>query len=82
MKAGSAYSQHCSEKKWTAIVLMSQVLFFELYTITVNKVTFANFRGAISLLQPLRWRCVDCVIHHEPDVRKEQQYIFDGANKQ
>ena len=27
------------------------------------------------LLQPLRWRCVDCVIHHERDVRKEQQYI-------
>ena len=27
------------------------------------------------LLQPLRWRCVDCVIHHERDMRKEQQYI-------
>jgi len=23
------------------------------------------------LLQPLRWRCVDCVIHHERDVREE-----------
>jgi len=22
------------------------------------------------VLQPLRWRCVDCVIHHEWDVRK------------
>jgi len=28
------------------------------------------------LLQPLRWHCVDCVIHHEWDVRKEQQYIY------
>jgi len=29
------------------------------------------------LLQPLRWCCVDCVIHHERDVRKEQQiYIY------
>jgi len=23
------------------------------------------------LLQPLRWCCVDCVIHHERDVREE-----------
>jgi len=28
------------------------------------------------LLQPLRWRCVKCVIHHERDVREEQQYIY------
>jgi len=27
------------------------------------------------LLQPLRWRCIDCVIHHERDVREEQKYI-------
>jgi len=28
------------------------------------------------LMHPLRWRCVECVIHHERDVRKEQQYIY------
>jgi len=28
------------------------------------------------LLQPLRWRCVECVIHNERDVRKEQQHIY------
>jgi len=28
------------------------------------------------LLQPLRWRCVECVIHHEWDVREEQQYVY------
>jgi len=28
------------------------------------------------VLQPLRWRCVDCVIHHERDVREEQQNIY------
>jgi len=28
------------------------------------------------LLQPLRWCCVDCVIHHERDVREEQKYIY------
>jgi len=28
------------------------------------------------LLQPLRWRCVDCVIHHEWDVREEQHHTY------
>jgi len=28
------------------------------------------------LLQPLRWCCVDCVIHHERDVREEQHYTY------
>ena len=34
-------------------------------------------RGICSiLLQPFRWRCVECVIHHERDVCEEQQYIY------
>jgi len=28
------------------------------------------------LLQPLRWCCVGCVIHHERNVREEQKYLF------
>jgi len=28
------------------------------------------------VLQPLRWCCVDCVIHHERDVREEQKYMY------
>ena len=28
------------------------------------------------LLQPLRWCCVDCVIHHERDVRGEQHHTY------
>jgi len=28
-------------------------------------------KGIESVLQPLRWLCVDCVIHHERDVREE-----------
>jgi len=32
------------------------------------------------LLQPLRWRCVDCVNHHERDVHEEQKYVC-GTNK-
>jgi len=27
--------------------------------------------GVLSLLQPFRWCCVDCVIHHERDVPEE-----------
>jgi len=38
--------------------------------------------GAVSckkegmLLQPLRWCCVECVIHHELDVREEQHHAY------
>ena len=28
------------------------------------------------VLQPLRWCCVDCVIHHERDVREEQHHAY------
>jgi len=28
------------------------------------------------LSKPLRWRCVECVIHHERDVREEQHHIY------
>jgi len=28
------------------------------------------------VLQPVRWCCVDCVVHHERDVREEQTYIY------
>ena len=31
---------------------------------------FVQGPGGVVMLQPLRWRCVDCVIHHERDVRK------------
>jgi len=37
---------------------------------------------SIGVLQPLRWRCVECVIHHERDVREEQHPYISGANKQ
>jgi len=30
----------------------------------------------LTLLQPLRWCCVDCAIHHERDVREEQKYMY------
>jgi len=33
-------------------------------------------KSTVATLQPIRWRCVECVIHHERDVREEQQYIY------
>jgi len=30
----------------------------------------------VVLLQPLRWCCVDCVIHDERDVREEQHHRY------
>jgi len=30
----------------------------------------------IELLQPLRWCCVECVIHHERDVCEEQHHTY------
>ena len=30
----------------------------------------------MALLQPLWWCCVDCVIHHEWDVREEQHHTY------
>ena len=34
-----------------------------------------KFKSTVRL-QPLRWRCVECVIHHERDVREEQHHIY------
>jgi len=28
------------------------------------------------VLQPLRWRCAECAVHHERNVREEQHHIF------
>jgi len=38
--------------------------------------TLTGRRRGHTLLQPLRWCCVDCVIYHERDVREEQHYIY------
>jgi len=41
------------------------------------------FYGYFILLQTLRWCCVDCMIHHERDVREEQKcmYVARTSNK-
>jgi len=40
---------------------------------TYDKATFDRGRVILQnvLLQPLRWRCVECAIHHERDVRED-----------
>jgi len=35
-----------------------------------------EIREALHVLQPLRWCCVDCLIHHERDAREEQHHTY------
>ena len=42
----------------------------------MSQETFYNCRTSLLVLQPLRWCCVDCVIHHERDVREDQKYMY------
>jgi len=34
------------------------------------------------LLQPLGWRCAECAVDHERNVREEQHPYIRGPNKQ
>jgi len=52
-----------------------------------SRLCFALFvwfaRAALlAMLQPLRWHCVECAVHHERDVREEQHRSISAANKQ
>jgi len=38
---------------------------------TKRAIAVVRCRKEGMLLQPLRWRCVDCVVHHERDMREE-----------
>jgi len=38
-------------------------------------------KSLLVLLQPLRWRCAECAVHHEWNVREEQHPHICGANK-
>jgi len=40
------------------------------------------YKKEMVVLQPLRWRCVDYVIHHGRDVREEQHHYICSASKQ
>ena len=48
---------------------------FSLHTKNVRSVWFVVKRRGCCC-KPLRWCCVDCMIHHERDVRYEQKYIY------
>ena len=41
-----------------------------------NTIAKVQQKTCIALLQPLWWCCVECVIHHERDVREEQKYVY------
>ena len=44
--------------------------------LTVLSSDFHIFHFCLVVLQPLRWRCVDCVIHHKWDVREGKHYMW------
>jgi len=48
----------------------------------LGHVFLSQLHFGVVLLQPLDWRCVECAIHHERDVREEQHPYICGANKQ
>jgi len=37
---------------------------------------------ALTMFLPLRWRCGECAVHHERNVREEHHLHIRGANKQ
>ena len=41
-----------------------------------NNLWFYLLVASLVVLQPLRWCCVDCVIHHERYVREEQHHTY------
>ena len=55
--------------------LTCRILFSFVTYLTIQAIWSARATSGLLLLQPLRWYCVDCVIHHERDVREEQKYI-------
>jgi len=54
--------------------------FFPWYFLPTSFKNYAYLKQLL-LLQPLRWWCVDCVIHHERYVRKEQKYMYVARTK-
>jgi len=53
-----------------------KVNFENAYTGQQRYQNWSNTSKPLVVLQPLRWCCVDCVIHHERDVREEQKYMY------
>jgi len=66
--------------KWCCDQDVEVVLSSAFYKAHALGVVRYNKKGM--LLQPLRWCCVDCVMHHERDVREEQKKYIHGASKQ
>jgi len=64
-------------------IIDSQKVLFNIWTNSVCPNGAWNlFQICFIVLQPLRWRCVECAIHLERDVREEQHPYIRGTNKQ
>ena len=64
------------EKPCTAMPRTSRLLLSWRATSMFEKSKDVLTQTIRPLLQPLRWCCVDCVIHHERDVREEQHHKY------
>jgi len=66
----------------------SSILYWKEYFVIFSQTGLKDMKAVCGvsfyyvLLQPLRWRCIECAIHHEREVRKEQHPYISGANKQ
>jgi len=45
------------------------------WSFSLRSPTYTEHETGKAMLQPLRWCCVGCVIHHERDVREEQHHM-------
>jgi len=73
--------------RWNWIILLSADCPGNKTFVTALRIDYPIYLGAVlrserrgcwtgMLLQPLRWCCVECVIHHERDVREEQHHRY------
>jgi len=74
MPRGSVVTSLRQKRAVFPAFLSREVILGQMRNIDIHFIIYCKKEGV--LLQPLRWRCVDCVIHHEPDLREQQQYIY------
>ena len=80
----SASTTSASNRTWTLTELGLYLIYeladkhdYQNQQLTIYKGTLlVKLSHKLVLLQPLRWCCVDCVIHHERDVREEQHHRY------
>jgi len=66
--------------------LFIPMLFVKAVCIAYLSLSLSHFNKSTptlqQVLQPLGWRCVECAIHQDWDVREEKHPYLRGTNKQ